>query len=77
MIPLTQITNTEVFAFIAVPAFKLLSRKASLINRFDARIHETQEIGGDRWREVSYLRYPLCGFNFEVRNQNIASDEWN
>ena len=32
MIPSTQITNTEVFAFIAVLVFKLLSRKVLFIN---------------------------------------------
>ena len=29
----TEITNTEIFAFIAVLAFKLLSRKVLFINR--------------------------------------------
>ena len=33
----TQITNTEIFAFIAVPVFKLLSRKVLLTNRKDNR----------------------------------------
>ena len=37
MIALTQITNIEVFAFIAVLAFKLLSRKALFLNRKDNR----------------------------------------
>ena len=36
-IPSTQITNTEIFAFIAVRVFKLLSCKALLINRKDNR----------------------------------------
>ena len=36
-IPSTQITNTEIFAFIAVLVFKLLSCKALLINRKDNR----------------------------------------
>ena len=31
----TQITNTEIFAFIAVLVFKLLSHKVWLINRKD------------------------------------------
>ena len=31
----TQITNTEIFAFIAVLVFKLLSRKVLFINRKD------------------------------------------
>ena len=35
MIALTQITNTEIFAFIAVLVFKLLSRKVLFINRKD------------------------------------------
>ena len=33
MIALTQITNTEIFAFIAVLAFKLLRLKVLLINK--------------------------------------------
>ena len=33
MIASTQITNTEIFAFIAVLGFKLLSRKVFFINR--------------------------------------------
>ena len=35
MTVLMQITNTEVFAFIAVLVFKLLSHKVLLINRKD------------------------------------------
>ena len=34
---LTQVTNTEIFAFIAVLFFKLLSRKVLFINRIDNR----------------------------------------
>ena len=37
MIASTEITNTEMFAFIAVVVFKLLSRKVSFINRKDNR----------------------------------------
>ena len=37
MIALAQITNTGIFAFIAVLVFKLLSRKALFINRKDNR----------------------------------------
>ena len=33
MIALTQITNTEIFAFITVLVFKLLGRKVLFINR--------------------------------------------
>ena len=33
----TQLTNTEIFAFIAVLVFKLLSRKVLFINRKDNR----------------------------------------
>ena len=33
----TQITNTEIFAFIAVPAFMLLSRKVLFLNRKNNR----------------------------------------
>ena len=37
MISSTQITNTEIFAFITVLVFKLLSRKDLFINRKDNR----------------------------------------
>ena len=37
MIALTQITNTEIFAFIVVLVFKLLRLKVSLINKKDNR----------------------------------------
>ena len=38
MIASTQITNTEIFAFIVVPVFKLLSRKVFFINRKDNKV---------------------------------------
>ena len=37
MIPSTQITETKIFAFIAFPVFKLLSRRILVINRKDNR----------------------------------------
>ena len=37
MIALTQSTNTEIFAFIAVLVFKLFNRKVLFINRKDNR----------------------------------------
>ena len=37
MIALTQITNTEIFALIAVLIFKLLSRSVLFINRKENR----------------------------------------
>ena len=37
MIVSTQITNTEIFAFIAILVLKLLSRKILFINRKDKR----------------------------------------
>ena len=37
MIALTQVTNTEVFAFTAVLVFKSLSRKVLFIDRKDNR----------------------------------------
>ena len=37
MIALTKITNTEIFAFIAVLVFELLSGKVLFINRKDNR----------------------------------------
>ena len=38
MIILTEITNTEIFAFIVVPYFMLLGHKILFINRKDYRI---------------------------------------
>ena len=35
MIATTQITTTEIFAFLAVLVFKLMSRKVMFINRKD------------------------------------------
>ena len=37
MIASTQITNAEIFAFMAVVVFNLLSRKVLFINRKDKR----------------------------------------
>ena len=37
LIALTQITTTEIFAFIAILVFKLLSREVLFINRKDNR----------------------------------------
>ena len=37
MIASTQIINAEIFAFIAVVVFKLLSRKVLFVNRKDNR----------------------------------------
>ena len=37
MIALTQVTNTEIFAFIAVLDFKLLSDKVLFMNKKDNR----------------------------------------
>ena len=37
MIALTQVTNIEILAFIAVLVFKLLSRKVLFINRKEIR----------------------------------------
>ena len=39
MIASIKITNTEIFAFIAVPVLKLLSRKVLFKNRKDNRIY--------------------------------------
>ena len=37
MVASTQVTNTEIFTFMAVLVFKLLSRKVLFINRKDKR----------------------------------------
>ena len=37
MIASTKITNTEIFTFIAVLTFKILSRKVLYINKKDSR----------------------------------------
>ena len=38
MIALTQITHTEIFAFIAVPVFKLLIRKENILSEISLRL---------------------------------------
>ena len=43
MMALIKITNTEIFAFIAVPIFKLWSRKVLFINRTEKNL-ETVKI---------------------------------
>ena len=43
MIASTQITNTEIFAIVAVLVFKLLSPKVLFINRIDSR--NCQKVG--------------------------------
>ena len=43
MIASTPITNTEIFAFIAVLVFKLLSRKVLFINRKDSREKKSEK----------------------------------
>ena len=43
MISSAQITNTEIFAFVAVLVFKLLSREVLFINRKDNR--HCQKVG--------------------------------
>ena len=40
MIALTQITNTAIFAFIAVLFFQLLSRKVLFLNSIDNRNYQ-------------------------------------
>ena len=40
MIALTQITNTSIFAFMAVLFFQLLSRKVLFLNRKDNRNYQ-------------------------------------
>ena len=40
MVASTEITNTEIFAFMAILAVKLLSRKVLFINRKDNRTCE-------------------------------------
>ena len=52
MIVPTQITNTEVFAFIIVLVFKLSSRKVFLINRKDNRSFKKSAI--------IYQCFPIC-----------------
>ena len=43
MMTLTQIANTEIFAFIAILVFRLLSRKVLFINTKDNR--NCQKVG--------------------------------
>ena len=48
MITLTQITNTEIFTFIAVPVFKLLSRTEQVIEtvKREATFYEKSKFHG-------------------------------
>ena len=43
MVASTQITNTEIFAYIALPVCKLLGCKVLLINRKDNRIETVKK----------------------------------
>ena len=43
MIASTQITNTEIFAFIAVQVFKLLGRKVLFISKKETKIETVKK----------------------------------
>ena len=56
MIVSTPITNAEIFAFIAVVVFKLLSRNVLFINRKDNR--NCQKVGYFlRKQQISWVNY--------------------
>ena len=57
IIALTQITNTVIFAFIAILVFKLLSHKVLLIKRKDNRNWKIANFAGkllQRHKELGY-----------------------
>ena len=64
MIALTQTTNTEIFAFIAVLVFKLLSRRVLFINRKDNR---NCEIVRYFLNEVRNSRVTISNYETELR----------
>ena len=64
MSALTQTTNTEIFAFIAVLVFKLLSRRVLFINRKDKR---NCEIVGYSLNEVRNSRVTISSYETELR----------
>ena len=64
MSALTQTTNTEIFAFIAVLVFKLLSRRVLFINRKDKR---NCEIVGYFLNEVRNSRVTISSYETELR----------
>ena len=59
----TQITNTEVFASIAVLVFKLLSRKVLFIHRKDNR--NCEKVGYLSKLQISQVNY--CKISWNVK----------
>ena len=86
MIASTQITNTEIFAFIAVLVFDLLTRKAFFINRKDNKnclsLHErcpNTQIHGvnlriqSKYRKIRTRNNSVFGhFSRSVKNRLLA-----
>ena len=56
MIASTQITNTEIFAFIAVLVFKFLSCKVLFINRKGNRNCQKTDYFSRKW-QISWVNY--------------------
>ena len=57
MMTLTQIVNTEIFAFIAILVFRLLSRKVLFINTKDNR----------NCQKVGYLFKKIANFTVKLQ----------
>ena len=55
MIASTQIINTEIFAFIVVPVFKLSSRKVLFINRKDKKLLKSRLLFKKRAKSTGKL----------------------
>ena len=64
MIALTQITNIEIFAFIAVLVYKLLSRQVLFIKTLYGRT--TREFLGLRMRNFQGIIFILIRTNREI-----------
>ena len=79
MIALTQATNTEIFAFIAVLAFKLLNRKVLFINRKDNgnSLKVVYFLREQQISRVNYCKIKTCfltvSIAFSVYKQNFTA----
>ena len=75
MIASTQITNTEIFSFITVLVFKLLSRKVLFINRNDNRNCLKIDYFLRKWQHspVNYCKIINSWNTFETRKQSFST----
>ena len=71
-----QITNTEIFAFIAILVFKLLSRKVLFINRKDnKKVVLSKKIANFTGKLLQNYKELECEFQdtFETRKRSFIS----